>query len=147
MKKTLILIISIIICGCTSNVEVYHGYTFNDIPKIDEMIITLKSANNKDVESQLGTPTFIEKDINGMTYFYVEDVYEKKPLIGEDKLYSRILRIDFDHHKNVILIDMYKIIGRGIFNNQDKTKIIGYKMGFFECIKRSYLTIISKSDE
>lgn len=146
MTKILILIAFITTCGCTAKGEIYHGYTFNDVEKINELITTFKSSNKKDVELKLGTPTFIETDINSKTYFYVEDVFQKTPLIGEDKLYSRVLRIDFDHNDQVMLVDMYKIIGKGDFNNQDKTKIIGYKMGFFEQMKRNLMSI-GQSDE
>lgn len=136
----------IAVCGCTSQGEVYHGYTFNDVEKINEKILTFKSSTKKAVELQLGTPTFTEKDDNKISYFYVEDVFKKTPIIGEDKLYSRVLRIDFNSDEKVELVKMYKILGKGYFNGKDRTTVTGYRMGFFEQMKRNLMSI-GQSDE
>lgn len=146
MKKSLILMVFITICGCTSQAEVYHGYTFNDVADINKTITTFKSSTKQEVELQLGTPTFLEKDTDKISYFYVEDVFKKTAIIGENKLYSRVLRIDFNSHEKVESVEMYKVIGKGLFNNKEKTTIKGYRMGFFEQMKRNLMSI-SQSDE
>jgi outer membrane protein assembly factor BamE (lipoprotein component of BamABCDE complex) len=146
MKKALAFMVFITICGCSSKVEIYHGYTFNDVEKIDEKILTFKSSTKNEVELQLGTPTFAENNDDKISYFYVEDVFKKTPIIGEDKLYSRVLRIDFTADDKVILVEMYKVIGRGYFNSKDKTNVTGHRMGFFEQMKRNLMSI-GQSDE
>jgi outer membrane protein assembly factor BamE (lipoprotein component of BamABCDE complex) len=148
MTKVLAFIILLTLCSCSSNSSIYHGYTFNDIDKIDQKINNYK--NNKTtrqvIEKDLGSPTFTEKTNEKLTYFYVEDAFKKSPIVGESKLYSKILKIDFNLNNTFQSAEFYKIEGKGYFNNSDKTEVKGNKMGFFEQMHRN-LTTIGKTSE
>lgn len=146
MKKVIGLIGLLTISGCASKGEVYHGYTFNDLEKIDIKVHNLKHKTKKDLEAELGSPTFSEKIDGQTTYFYVEDVFKTKPIVGEDKLYSRVLRLDFKGD-TVESVAMYKIEGKGYFNSKDYTVVKGHRMGFFEQMKRNLMSIGKSDDE
>ncbi len=147
MQKIFIFSVLLTICGCASKGEIYHGYTFNDVGKIDEKIPTLQHSTKKKVELELGSPTFMEKYSGNSSYFYVEDVFQKTPFVWEDKLFSKVLRIDFDYNDNVTSVQIYQVKGKGYFNNKDKTIVIGHKMGFFEQMKRNVMSIGKSKDE
>ena len=147
MQRIFILSLLLTICGCTSKGEIYHGYTFNDVGKIDEKIPTLQHSTKKKVELELGSPTFIEKYSGNSSYFYVEDVFQKTPFIWEDKIFSKVLRIDFDSNETVKSVQMYRVDGKGYFNNKDKTIVKGHQMGFFEQMKRNLMSVGKAKDE
>jgi outer membrane protein assembly factor BamE (lipoprotein component of BamABCDE complex) len=148
MTKVLTFIIFLAICGCSTKNEIHYGYTFNDINNIDEKIKNYKDRQTtpKDIENELGSPTFIERNEGKLVYFYIEDIFNKSPIIGEKKMYSRVLKIDFDLNNIVKSVEFYTVEGKGYFNKSDKTEVKGNKMGFFEQMQKN-LTSIGKSSD
>lgn len=148
MKKVLTFIIFLAVCGCSSKNEIYHGYTFDDIEKIDIKLHKYKTSKTttQDVENELGSPTFIERNEGKLVYFYIEDIFNKSPIVGEKKIYSRVLRIDFDLNDIVEGVEFYTVEGKGYFNSSDKTEVKGNKIGFFEQMQKN-LTAVGRENQ
>lgn len=144
MKHIFSLVSLIILTACMSQNELYHGYTFNDVRNLNQTVDLLQKqgSSRSDVERLLGTPTLIEarEDLTCKRYsfFYVEDVFKRAPIIGNKKSHSRILRVDFSCDGRVERSRFFKVEGNGSFNTKLKTEAVGESLGFFEQMQKNF---------
>ncbi len=145
MKKVLAIIGILLVTGCEKKAEIYHGYTFNDVVKLEENISLFKTkkSTKKEIENFLGSPSFKEIDGDNESFFYVEDIFNKGIIIHTKKSYSRILRIDFYKGK-VKNAEIYKIDQDLMFDETLKTQIKGNTMGVLEQIEKNFTSLNSK---
>lgn len=140
----ILLLIIINITGCGQRNSVYHGYTFNDVQDLDSTLEDLqkKHATQSEVITLLGSPTFQEIIQNNdlerqVDFFYVEHVLNRKPLLADKILYTKVLILQFNYNGRLKNFSWKKTTVQPLFDSNDKTVINSYKMKFFEQITKN----------
>ena len=148
--NVLILIQMFLVCGCSNKELIYHGYTFNDVNNLEIKLEEFKKtkAPKENVMKTLGSPTFMETLQNESNhkrseFFYVENIFIRKPFIGDKKIETKVLKITFDYNDQVQDFQLYKTNKADVFDSSIQTKVKGNEMKFFEQMKKN-LTSISK---
>ncbi len=148
--NVLILIQMFLVCGCSNKELIYHGYTFNDVNNLEIKLEEFKKtkAPKENVMKTLGSPTFMETLQNESNhkrseFFYVENIFIRKPFIGDKKIETKVLKITFDYNDQVQDFQLYKTNKEDVFDSSIQTKVKGNEMKFFEQMKKN-LTSISK---
>ena len=144
LSAILILMISLCTVSCTRNAFIYHGYTFNDVSNLKEKVQDFKDsrANSAKVIDVLGSPTLTEilqnnQKQNRKDFFYVENVFVRKPFVGDYKVNTKVLIICFDYEDKVKDFIFIQNKEKNLFDDSMKTTIKGKEMKFFEQIKKN----------
>jgi outer membrane protein assembly factor BamE (lipoprotein component of BamABCDE complex) len=138
--NVLVLIQMFAICGCTNNELVYHGYSFNDVNNLEIQLENFKksTASKQTILETLGSPTFIETNsLQESEFFYVENIFVKKPYIGNKKIETKILKIQFNSNDKMEGFKLYKTNKEDAFDSSIETKVQGNEMKFFEQMKKN----------
>ena len=138
--NVLILIQMFAICGCTNKELVYHGYSFNDVSHLEMKLENFKRSrvSKQTILETLGSPTFIETNIpKESEFFYVENIFIKKPYVGNEKIETKILKITFNSDDKIQDFKLYKSSIEDTFDSSIETKVHGNQMKFFEQIKKN----------
>ncbi len=138
--NVLVLIQILVVCACSSKELIYHGYSFSDVHNLEMKLVNFKkTAESKQTVIQtLGSPTFIEtNESRGSEFFYVENIFIRKPYIGNNKVETKILKIKFNANDQMQDFELYKTNQAEAFDSSMQTKVPGNEMKFFEQVKKN----------
>ena len=132
--------------GCSKkDNKVFHGYSFNDIHEISSVLhrIQQNHSTRDDVVKELGSPSFIETIENNQgqhryTFFYLEDIFTRKPYLGDQKISTKILTINFGYDDKIRDISFEDINVKQQLDTSSQTFMKGNKMTFLNQLQKNF---------
>jgi outer membrane protein assembly factor BamE (lipoprotein component of BamABCDE complex) len=126
--------------GACSNDQVYHGYAFKDLQDLPSKIKTLKKdqAKQDDIIALLGSPTFQEISSKKKDFFYLEEIFQQKPVLGKKLQKINLLRLSFGEEGKLEKTAWLEIEGPYSFNPSKSNLTSRYDLQFFEQIQKNF---------
>jgi hypothetical protein len=125
--------------ACSKN-HVYHGYAFKDLQDLPGKIKTLEQdkAKQDDIIALLGSPTFQEVSSKKKDLFYLEEIFQQKPITGKKLQKINLLRLSFGEEGKLEKTAWLEIEGPYSFNSSNSNFTSRYDLQFFEQIQKNF---------